>query len=117
MNFNHISKRLTEGQVSALTSLYFTYHKQYWCYKKMFKRHKRLDLALKLSSVILTTTGAMVGTVTLNPMILACVSRTGDLLQTITTHINVSNKKQGLQICFSILSKITQHFEIMFKIR
>jgi len=86
MNFNHISKILTEGQVSVLTSLYYTYHKQYWCYKKMFKRHRRLDLALKLSSVIFTTTGAVVGTVTLNPMILAGIR------VFYTTHKNFSKK-------------------------
>jgi len=51
MNCNHISKRLTEGQMSTLTSLFYIYHKRYWCYKKMFKKHRRLDLALKLSSV------------------------------------------------------------------
>jgi len=66
--------------------MYFTYHKQYWCNKKLFKRHKRLDLALKLFSVILITTGAVVGTITLNPMFLAVVSGIGVLLQTITTH-------------------------------
>jgi len=42
----------------------------------MFKRHRRLDLALKLSFAILTTTGAVLGTVTLIPMILASVSGT-----------------------------------------
>jgi len=84
MNFNHISKILTEDEVSRLKSLYYTYHKMYWSYKKMFKIHKRLDLALKLSSVVLTTTGAMVGTITLNPIILASLSGAGVFLQTIT---------------------------------
>ena len=77
MDFNHISKKLTEGQVNKLTKLFQTYHRQYWCYKQMFKHLKRLDLALKLSAVILTTTGAVVGAVTLNPIILACVTGAG----------------------------------------
>jgi len=79
MNFNRINKRLTEGQVLALTRLSYTYYKQYWC-QKLFQRHRRFYLAIKLSSVILTTTVAVVGTITLNPMILAGVSGTGVLL-------------------------------------
>ena len=70
MDFNHISRKLTQEQVNELTKLYHTYHKQYWCYKKMFKKFKRMDLALKLSSVVFTTTGAVVGSVTLNPIFL-----------------------------------------------
>ena len=34
----------------------------------MHKKCKRYDLALKLSSIVLTTTGAVVGSVTLNPI-------------------------------------------------
>ena len=64
MNFNHINKNLTERQISELKNLYQTYHKLYWCYKKIYKQYKRYDLALKLSSVILTITGAVVGSVT-----------------------------------------------------
>jgi len=62
----------------------------YWCNKKMFKKHKRLDLALKISSVVLTTTGAVVGTITLNLIILASLNGARVLLQTITTHKNFS---------------------------
>ena len=92
MDFNHISRKLTQEQVNELTKLYHTYHKQYWCYKKMLKKFKRMDLALKLSSVVFTTTGAVVGSVTLNPIFLASVSGTGVLLQTITTQKNFSKK-------------------------
>ena len=92
MDFNHISRKLTQEQVNELTKLYHTYHKQYWCYKKMFKNFKRMDLALKLSSVVFTTTGAVVGSVTLNPIFLACISGTGVLLQTITMQKNFPKK-------------------------
>ena len=64
MNFNHINKNLTKTQILELKNLYQTYHKVYCCYKKMYKKYKRYNLALKLSSVILSTTGAVVGSVT-----------------------------------------------------
>jgi len=115
MNFNHISKRLTEGQVSALTSLHFTYQKQYWCYKKMFKRHRRLNLALKLSSVILTKTGAVIGTVTLNPMILAGVSGTSVLLQTITTHKIFQKKTEACRYVFQSYQKLLNTLKLCLR--
>ena len=74
MNFNHINKNLPERQISEWKNLYQTYHKLYWCYKKMYKKYKRYNLALKLSSVFLTTTGAVVGSVTLNHIFLASVA-------------------------------------------
>ena len=100
MDFNHISRKVTEEQVNELTNLYHTYHKQYWCYKKMFKKFKRMDLALKLSSVVFTTTGAVVGYVTLNPIFLACVSGTGVLLQTITMQKNFSKKTESCRYAY-----------------
>ena len=80
MNFNHINKNLTKRQISELKNLYQTYYKQYWRYKKMYKKYKRYDLALKLPFVVFTTTGAVVGSVTLNPIFLACVTGSGVLL-------------------------------------
>ena len=37
MDFNHISKNLTKEQVSKLKNLYYTYHRQFWCYKRCLK--------------------------------------------------------------------------------
>ena len=75
MDFNHISKNLTEEQVSKLKKLYYTYHRQFWCYKKMFKNFKQADLFLQLSSVILTTTRTIVGTITFKPNNFSFINR------------------------------------------
>ena len=40
MNFN---QSLTERQISELKNSYQTYHKLYWCYKKIYKKYKRYD--------------------------------------------------------------------------
>ena len=81
MDFNHISKKLTQEQVSKLKSLYYVYHRKFWCYKKMFKKFKKSDLALQLTAVTLTTAGTIVGSITLNPIILASLTGTGVFLQ------------------------------------
>ena len=115
MDFNHISKKLTEGQVTALRILYHTYHKQFWCYKKMFKKYRNLDLALKLSSVILTTTGAVIGSVTSNPILLGVVSSSGVLLQTITTQKNFSKKTEACRYAYQSYKKILNKIKLFLR--
>ena len=115
MDFNHISRKLTEEQVDELSKLYHTYHKQYWCYKKMFKKSKRMDLALKLSSVVFTTAGAVVGSVTLNPIFLACVSGTGVLLQTITTQKNFSKKTESCRYAYQSYQKLLNKLKLFLR--
>ena len=80
INFNHINKNLNKREISELKILYQTYYKQYWCYKKMYKKYKRYNLALMLSFVVLTTTGAVVGSATLNLIFLASVTASCVLL-------------------------------------
>ena len=115
MDFNHISRKLTKEQVNELTNLYHTYHKQYWCYKKMFKKFKRMDLALKLSSVVFTTTGAVVGSITLNPIFLACVSGTGVLLQTITMQKNFSKKTESCRYAYQSYQKLFNKLKLFLR--
>ena len=114
MNFNRINKNLTERQISELKNLYQTYHKLYWCYKKMYKKYKRYELALKLSSVILSTTGAVVGSVTLNPIFLASVA-VGVLLQTIITQKNFTKKAEACRYGFQSYQKLLNRLKYIFR--
>ena len=115
MDFNHISKKLTEAEVSKLTDFYYSYHKQFWCYKKMFKKHKNIDLAMKLSSVILTSTGAIVGSITLNPIILGCVSGVGVFLQTIMTQKNFSKKTESCRFAYQSYQKLLNKLKLSLR--
>ena len=69
----------------------------------MYKKYKRYDLALKLSSVILTTTGAVVGSVTLNPIFLASVAGSGVFLQKIITQKNFTKKLRPVDMVFNLI--------------
>ena len=69
----------------------------------MYKKYKKYDLALKLPSVIFTTTGAVVGSVTLNPIFLARVTGSGDLLQTIITQKNFTKKLRPVDMVFNLI--------------
>ena len=115
MNFNHINKNLTERQISELKNLYQNYHKQYWCYKKMHKKYKKYDLALKLSSVVLTTTGAVVGSVTLNPIFLASVTGSGIFLQTLITQKNFTKKAEACRYGFQSYQKLLNRLKYILR--
>ena len=68
IGFNHISDSLKYDEVNKLKTLYKSYHRLQTCYKWKYKKLRRLKLSLELSSIGLTTTGAIIGGVTLNPM-------------------------------------------------
>jgi len=82
----------------------------------MFKKHKRLDLALKLSSVVLITTGAVVGNIALNPIILVSLSGTGVLLQTITTHKNFSKKTEACKYGYQSYQKLLNTLKLSLRL-
>ena len=115
MNFNHINTNLTEKQLSELKNLYQTYHKQYWCYNKIYKKYKRYDLAIKLSSVVLTTTGAVVGSVTLNLTFLESVTGSGVLLQTIITQKNFTKNAEACRYGFQSYQKLLNRLKSILR--
>ena len=112
----NINKNLTERQISELKNLYQTYHKLYWCYKQMHKKYKRYDLALKLSSVVLTTTGAVIGSITLKqPIFLASVAGSGVLLQTIINKKNFTKKAEACRYGFQSYQKLLNRLKYILR--
>ena len=77
-NFNHIDQSKSEDQID----LYKYYHYRFWCYQKAYKYFKKLKLAIYMSSTGLIVIGTVVGSVTLNPAILASITGTGLALKT-----------------------------------
>lgn len=81
----------------------------------MFKKYKKFNLGLKISSIVLTTTGAVVGSVTLNPIILACVSGAGVVLQTITTQKNFDKKTEACRYAFKSYQKLLNRLKYILR--
>ena len=50
-NWNHISDKLTEDQISELKALYKFYHKKYWLFRITFKYFKKAELICNIGSV------------------------------------------------------------------
>ena len=95
-NWNHISDKLTEDQISELKALYTFYHKKYWLFKMTFNYFKKAELACNIGSVLLVVTGTVAGGVTLNPIVLGTISGSGLLLK---TYSEAKNYKRKIEMC------------------
>ena len=105
-DFNHISSELNEEQISELKALYKNDHRLFKCYELKYKRLKRLKMSLEMSSVSLTVIGSVVGAVTLNPIVIACVAGPGVLIQGYLTKSDLDNRVDRCRFAFKTYEKI-----------
>ena len=105
-NFNHVNEKLTREEITMLKNLYAQYHMKTWCYHDAYKKFKKMDLALNLLSIGLTSTGVIVGSVTLNPIILGSISGGGLLLQGLLKTKNYNRKIEMCKFAYTSYQKI-----------
>ena len=65
-SFNHIDPSIEEKELEKVKNLFRTYHKLWWCFKKLHKQEKRADLIDKMTSLILVATGLIAGRAIMN---------------------------------------------------
>ena len=105
-NWNHVSEKLTENQISELKALYKFYHKKYWLAKMTFKYFKKTELACNIGSALLVVMGTVVGGVTLNPIVLGTISGSGLLLKTYSEIKNYKRKIEMSKFAYTSYSKV-----------
>ena len=105
-NWNHISDKLTEDQISELKALYKFYHKKYWLFKMTFKYFKKAELVCNIGSAVLVVTGTVAGSVTLNPIVLGTISGAGVLLKTFSEAKNYKGKIEMCKFAYTSYEKI-----------
>ena len=79
LNFNHISKNLSDDKIKEIRDLYKYNH------QKSFQHDQKMHLSTNLGSVGLVIIGTIAGGITLNVIILGNISGAGVLLQTYAT--------------------------------
>ena len=104
-NFNHIDPKNLERK-EELEKLFAFYHKLWFCYRKVFYRKKKINLALNLISVSLVTTGTIVGGVTMNVIILGVISGAGVILKTAMEMKNLQQKIENSKLAFTSYAKV-----------
>ena len=105
-NWNHISNELTNDQISELKALYKNYHRLFKCHELKYKKLKRLKLSLEMTSIGLTIVGSVVGGVTLNPIVIACVAGPGVLIQGYLTKSDLDNRVDRCRFAYKTYEKI-----------
>ena len=106
INFNHISDKLKEDEIAKFKALYRHYHRQFKCYQWKYKKLRRSKLALELSSIGLTTLGAIVGGITLNPIILASLSGSGIMIQAYLTKSDLNKREDRCRFAYTSYEKV-----------
>ena len=106
IGFNHISDSLSYDEVNKLQALYRSYHRLQMCYKWKYKKLRRLKLFLELSSIGLTTVGAIVGGITLNPIILGSLTGSGIMIQAYLTKSDLKNRVDRCKFAFTSYERV-----------
>ena len=104
--FNHIDKALSETEVGCLKDFYKHYHKKYWCFKKSYKRYKKLDETLAITGGGLIVVGTITGGITLNPLILGIINGAGVIVASLGKTKNYKKKMEMTQIAFTTYDKV-----------
>ena len=97
---------MTHDEVNKLKTLYKSYHKHHICYKWKYKKLRRLKLFLELSSIGLTTIGAVLGGITLNPIIIGSLTGCGVMIQAYLTKSDLNNRVDRCRFAYTSYEKI-----------
>ena len=103
--FNHIDKSKTKEKIQEIKELYKYYHFKYWCYQKVYKYFKKLNLLLNMTSSGLIVVGAVAGGLTANPAILGSISGAGLVLKTFSETKNYKRKIEMARSAYTSYDK------------
>ena len=106
IGFNHISDNLSNDEVIKLKTLYKSYHRLQMRYKWKYKKLRRLKLSLELSSIALTSVGAIIGGITLNPIILGSLTASGIMIQAYLTKSDLHKRVDLCKLAFTTYEKV-----------
>ena len=105
-NWNHISKDLSDDEITELQALYKHYHRLFKCYQWKYKKLRRIKLGLELSSISLTVVGTITGAVTLNPIVVGCVAGSGVIIQGYLTKSDLMRRVDRCRFAYTAYEKI-----------
>ena len=103
--FNHIDKSKTKEKIQEIKELYKYYHFKYWCYQKVYKYFKKLNLLLNMTSSDLIVVGAVAGGLTSSPAILGSISGAGLVLKTFSETKNYKRKIEMARSAYTSYDK------------
>ena len=106
INFNHISKDISADDKQKLTELYKFYHKLSTCYKWKYKKIRKIVLMLNMLGIGLTCVGAVVGGITLNPIVIGALTSVGVLINGYMVKSNMPRSVEKCRYAYTNYKKI-----------
>ena len=103
--FNHIDKSLAKEDIEVLKDFYKHYHKKFWCFKKCYKRYKKLDDSFTITGITLVAVGTIAGGITLNPIVLGVINGAGVIVAGIGKNKNYKKKIESSRMAYTTYEK------------
>ena len=104
-DFNHIDPSIPKNELDEVKKLYQTYHRYWWCFKRLYQSEKKRDLLEKVSSSTIVAVGLITGGATLNPIVLGVISGVGMILKTVQEAGNRGKKIEKARFAFCTYEK------------
>lgn len=105
-SFNHIDTSIPEATLLVIKTFFRFYHRRWWCYRKTYRKRKRINLLCKLGSSSLIAAGTISGGVTLNPVVLGVIAGAGLLLKTYTEIKSFERKIEMCKYAYTTYEKV-----------
>ena len=105
-SFNHIDTSIDEATLKVIKEFFRFYHRRWWCYRKTYRKRKRINLLCKLGSSSLIAAGTISGGITMNPVVLGVIAGAGLLLKTYTEIKSFERKIEMCKYAYTTYEKV-----------
>ena len=106
LNFNHISKNVSNKEIAEIKVIYKYYHKKNWLFKKSHKYYKTMDFSCEIGSRGLVAIGTIAGGITMNPIVLGTITGSNLILSTYTKAKNYKRKTEMCKFAYTTYEKV-----------
>lgn len=106
IRFDNIQNRLTDEDEKQLKVMYVYYHRLMTLYKWSYRSVKRKRVALDFGSLSLAAIGVVVGSATLNVLVLAVISGTGLILNGTAKLLDLKEKESAYLNAYKIYTDL-----------
>ena len=106
VDFNHIDKKLDEGDIEQLKLWNQYYHRLTKLYEWSYRSVKRKRIILDFGSLSVTAIGIVAGAVTMNVIILAVISGTGLIVNGSAKLLDLKEKESTYRNAYKIYSEL-----------
>ena len=114
-NLNHIDTNLSQKEIDKYKQWYYFYHKLHICCQWKYKKLTKLKLSLDMTGIGLTVLRTILGSLTLNPVILRSISGTGILISSYSVKSCLEKKIEQCKFAYTSYHKIlTEIIKVVF---